>query len=93
MAGAERARRCAEGIPAGPLQPLVRQPLVQRAVTQPSTIPTNASAVARRQRVAQRCAQAPKITRVPVEGITSLFGISRWTGMMAFNPVQCIGIT
>jgi hypothetical protein len=35
---------------------------------------------------------APKITRVPVEGITSFFGISRWTAKIVFQPVQWDGI-
>ena len=36
--------------------------------------------------------QAPKITRVPVEGMMSLAGISRWTAMIVLMPVQCIGM-
>jgi len=34
---------------------------------------------------------APKTTRVPVDGITSFFGISLWTAMIVLSPVQCIG--
>jgi len=36
--------------------------------------------------------QAPKITRVPVDGITSFLGISRWRAMIVFMPVQCSGM-
>ena len=36
---------------------------------------------------------APKTTRVPVDGITSLAGISRWTAMIVLKPVQCMGMT
>lgn len=35
----------------------------------------------------------PKTTRVPVEGITSFTGISRWTAMIVLKPVQCMGMT
>jgi len=38
------------------------------------------------------CAQAPKITRVPVDGMTSFFGISLWTAMIVFTPKQCMGM-
>ena len=34
---------------------------------------------------------APKITRVPVDGMMSFFGISRWTALIALIPVQCMG--
>ena len=36
--------------------------------------------------------QAPKITRVPVDGITSFFGITPWSAMIVLSPVQCIGM-
>lgn len=36
---------------------------------------------------------APNITRVPVDGITSLAGISPWTAMIVLMPVQCMGMT
>ncbi len=35
---------------------------------------------------------APKMTRVPVEGITSFCGIVRCTAMIVLNPVQCDGM-
>ena len=35
---------------------------------------------------------APKMTRVPVEGITSFCGIARCTAMIVLSPVQCDGM-
>jgi hypothetical protein len=34
----------------------------------------------------------PKTTRVPVEGMMSFSGISRWIAIMVRKPVQCMGI-
>ena len=35
---------------------------------------------------------APNTTRVPVEGVISFAGSSRWMAMMVFQPVQCMGM-
>jgi hypothetical protein len=37
--------------------------------------------------------QVPKITRVPVDGMTSFLGIAWCTAMIVFTPVQCMGMT
>ena len=37
--------------------------------------------------------QAPKVIRVPVEGMTSCFGMAWWVAMIVFQPVRCIGMT
>ena len=42
-------------------------------------------------RALQTDAQAPKTTRVPVDGITSVLGIAMCTAMIVFIPVQCMG--
>ena len=36
--------------------------------------------------------QTPKTTRVPVDGITSVFGIAMCTAMIMFTPEQCMGM-
>ena len=36
--------------------------------------------------------QAPKITRVPVDGITSFAGMAWCTATMVLSPVQCMGM-
>ena len=36
---------------------------------------------------------APKITRVPVDGITSFLGIVMCTAIIVFTPLQCMGMT
>jgi hypothetical protein len=36
--------------------------------------------------------QAPKTTRVPVDGITSVFGIATCTAMIVYTPEQCMAM-
>jgi len=42
--------------------------------------------------IASAAVQVPKTTRVPVDGITRVFGIDMCTAIIVFIPVQCMGM-
>ena len=41
----------------------------------------------------QRGGQAPKTTRVPVDGITRFRGIAAWTAMIVFRPLMAASVS